>query len=70
MGHGVGVLMKSGGAVWTRAMIYNKMEQEVLLYGSKIWVIMNAMMKVMKGFNCHIDKRIDGNTACQVGEEG
>ena len=37
----LGVLVKVGLTVWVREMFYNSVVQEVLLYGSYIWVIMD-----------------------------
>ena len=45
------VLKKAGATVWTQAMMYRAVVQAVLLYGSDIWVVMGAMLKVIEGFN-------------------
>ena len=46
------------------------MVQAVLIYGSEIWVITDAMMKVLEGFHHHIDRKITGNTERRFGAEG
>ena len=65
-----GVLEKEGATVWYRAVFYKAVVQEFLLYTSDIWVIMDAMMKVLEGLHHHINQRIAGKTICQVGVEG
>ena len=43
-------LEKTGAPVKDRAMIYKAVVQAVIMYGSKIWVFMDPMMKVVEGF--------------------
>ena len=38
----------------------------VLLYGSKIWVVMGAMIQILEGFNRQSDIRIAGKTALHM----
>ena len=53
----MGVIVRVG------TMMYNAVVHTVLLYGSKIWVIMEAMMKVLEALHHQIDSRITGKTA-------
>ena len=66
----LGVLVKAGATVRAKDMFYKVVLQAVLMYGSEIWVITEAMMKVMEGFHYSITQRISGNTEWKVGEEG
>ena len=43
--------------------MYNAVVHAVLLYGRKIWVVMEVMMKVMDGFHNIIDRQITGMIA-------
>ena len=45
------MVMKIGETVWLQGMFYNKSIQFVLLYGSKSWVVMGAMLKVLEVFH-------------------
>ena len=40
------------------------------MYGSKIWVVVGSMMKVMDGFHHLIAHRIAGNMERRIGAEG
>ena len=42
-------LGETGEPVKVREMMYNAVVQAVLLYGRKIWVVMDAMIKVLEG---------------------
>ena len=55
------VSMMAGAMVRARAMLYKVVAQTVLLYGSKIWVVMGEMLKVMEGFHHQVSRRISGN---------
>ena len=46
----VNVVSKTGEMVWARGMIYKAVVQSVFLYGSESWVVMGAIIKVLKGF--------------------
>ena len=54
---------KTGAPIKARATIYKAGFQSVLLYESKIWVVMNAMMTLIEVFHHIIDRRIVGMTA-------
>ena len=41
------VLGKTGAPIKARAMVYKVVVQVVLLYGSEIWVVTDAIMKVL-----------------------
>ena len=43
----LGVPAKAGMTVQVRAVLYNSVVQLVLIYGSKIWVVTDVMMKVL-----------------------
>ena len=55
------VLDNMGVIVRVGTMMYNAVVHTVLLYGSKIWVIMEAMMKVLEEFRHSIARRIMRN---------
>ena len=46
-----------------RGMMYKAVAQSVLLYESKIWVVMGDMLKVLEGFHHRAARRITGMTA-------
>ena len=54
------VMVKTGVSVNSQAMMYKAFIQKVLLYGSEIRVVMDAMMKVLEGLNHRIDRQIAG----------
>ena len=54
---------KTRAPVKARSMVYKAVVQEVLLYGRKIWVVTDAMMKLMEGFHRRISIYIMGMTA-------
>ena len=56
-------LDKTGGLITSRAMMYRAVVQLGLLYGSKIWVVMDAMMVVLEVFHHRIARRIAGMIA-------
>ena len=45
------VLKRMGATVCYRGAIYKSVEQFVLLYGIKTWVVTREMLKVLKGFH-------------------
>ena len=51
-------------------MMYKAVVQTVLIYGSEIWVVIDAMLKVLEGFHHQVTWRIAGMEARQVGEGG
>ena len=53
-----GVIVKAGVKIQSREIFYNVVVQVVLIYGSEIWAITDAMMKVLEGFHHHIAIRI------------
>ena len=64
------VLVKVEDTVLSRAMLYKVVVQTVLFYGSDSWVITDSMMKVLEGFQHLISRRIAGETAQHVSEDG
>ena len=52
------VLEKTGTTVWSRGMMYNAVAQSVILYCSKIWVVMGEMLMVLEGFHHQATRRI------------
>ena len=57
------VLEKTGATVQARGIIYKAMSQSVLLYGRKSWVVTEAMLKVLEGFNHRAARHITGMTS-------
>ena len=57
------VLAKTGSTVRSCGMLYKAVAQSVLLYGSDIWVVMGAMLKILEGFHYRSARRITGMTA-------
>ena len=45
------VLTNTGEMVQDRGMMYTAVAQKVLLYGSKSWVVTEAMLKILEGFH-------------------
>ena len=43
-------------------MLYKSVAQSVLIYGSDIWVVMGAMLKVLEGLHHRVARRITGIT--------
>ena len=59
-----------GETVQTRGMLYNAFVQLVLVYGSNIWVVMGAVLKVLGGFHHRVAIIITGITAqCTTSRE-
>ena len=57
------VMGKKGAPIKAQPMMYKMVVQAVLLYGSEIWVVIDAMMMVLEGFHHSIARRITGMTA-------
>ena len=57
------MVTEAGSTVWERGMLYKAVVQSVLLYGSEIWVVMRAMLKVLVGFYHRLARKIMGITA-------
>ena len=57
-----GDLVKAGKTVRAREVFYKSVVQAVLICGSEIWFITDAMMKVMEVFHHRITWIIRGNT--------
>ena len=47
-------LGKTGVTIKSRAMVYNAVVQEVILYGREIWVVTDTMMMMLDLFHCRI----------------
>ena len=58
-----GVMAKTGETVQDRGMMYNAVDQLVLLYGSELWVVTWEMLKVSEGFHHWEERWITGMTA-------
>ena len=52
-----------GAKVRSWGLMYKAVSQLVLLYGSKIWVVMGEMLKVLEGFHHWEEQRITGMIA-------
>ena len=61
------VMEKTGGTVSSRKILYKAVVQAVLLYGRDIWVILEAIIKVLGAFYHQIYRRIMGKAARRVG---
>ena len=56
------MLGKTGAPIRARAMMYKVVVQSVILYGNRIWVVMDEMMMVLEEFYHRIDRQIAGKT--------
>ena len=56
------VLGNTGGLIKVLSIMYIAVVQAVLLYGRKIWVVTDAMMTVLEGFNHRFVRRTMGMT--------
>ena len=65
-----GVMVKAGATVQSKSMLYKEVVQAVLIYGGNIWVVTDAMMKVMELFHHRIAQRISGKMTWRVRVEG
>ena len=54
------VMTNTVATVQTWVMIYKAVVQMVLLYGSKSWVVIEAMLKVMEVLHHRVDHRMAG----------
>ena len=61
------VLGNTGVLVKAQAMMCKAVVQELILYGSEIWVVTDAMTTVLGGFNHRISRRIVDMTKRRVG---
>ena len=52
-----------------REMTYKAVVQTVLLYGIDIWVVTEAMLKVLEGFHHQVALRIAGVSSWRVGHQ-
>ena len=57
------VVTNMGTMVRSRGMLYKAVVQLVLLYGSYSWVVIGAVIKVLKVFNYQVARSIAGMTA-------
>ena len=57
------VLTKTGATVRERGMMYKAVAQSVFLCGSKSWVVMGDILKVLEVFHHRAVRRITGMTA-------
>ena len=57
------VLKRMGATVCYRGAIYKSVEQFVLLYGIKTWVVTREMLKVLEGFHHQAARQITEMTA-------
>ena len=51
---------KTGAMVWAWAMMYKSMVKTVILYRNEIWLVTEAMLKVLEGFHHRVAWRIAG----------
>ena len=63
-------LVRMGVMVRSRAIMYKVVVNMVLLYRSEIWVVTDAIIKVLEGFHHRIYWRIVGMMDWRVGDEG
>ena len=56
----VRVLENTRAMVQSRGMMYKKVDQLVLMYGSESWLVVGAMLKVLVGFHHQEDRQIMG----------
>ena len=54
------ILIREGADAQTSGHIYLAVVQSVLLYGSKTWVLMPFMKRVLGGFHHRVDLRLTG----------
>ena len=52
------VLGKTGAPIKAQEMMYKVLVQNLLLYGIKRWLVMDAMMMVLEGFHHKISRHI------------
>ena len=56
------VSTKTGATLRVHGMMYKSVAQLLLLYGSKSWVVMGVMLKVLEDFHPLADIQITGMT--------
>ena len=61
-------MKKTGETVRSCWMIYKAVAQSVLMYGSKSWVVIGEMLKVLEGFHHRADRQITGMTEKRVAD--
>ena len=54
------VVKKMGEMVRGQGILYKAFIQTLMLYGSEIWVVTGAMLKVIEGFHHNSSRRIAG----------
>ena len=59
------VLVKTGATVRAHWMMYKAVAQSLILYSSEIWVVMEAMIKILEGFHHRTARGITGMTAAR-----
>ena len=62
------VLGKTGVLIKVQEMMYKAVVYVVLLYGSKILVVTDAMMMVLEGFHQRIARKVAGMTVRKGGD--
>ena len=62
------VLGKTGVLIKVQEMMYKAVVYVVLLYGSKILVVTDAMMMVLEGFHHRIARKVAGMTVRKGGD--
>ena len=62
------VLTKTVATVRSHGIMYKAVSHCVLLYGSEIWLVTGATLKVMEGFHQRVARRITGMTAKRVAD--
>ena len=56
----VNVLTRAGAMSQAQVVLYKAVAQAVILYGSEIWVVIGAMLKVLEGFHHRVSRQIAG----------
>ena len=64
------VLTKTGMTVRSQALMYKVVAHRVIIYSSKSWVVMKAMLKMLEGFHHWVARRIAGMSDRNFGEGG
>ena len=58
----VNVLTRAGAMSQAQVVLYKAVAQAVILYGSEIWVVIGAMLKVLEGFHHRVARQIARKT--------
>ena len=61
------VMGKTRALIKYQGVMYKVVVQEILLYGSEIWVVPDEMVTVLEGFNNRISRRIAVMRAWRTG---